>query len=144
MPIHKMHYEEGVFSAKTVGYLDNVDGRMWSNALKNYAKNDMLSMVAVIDMVEVNRICPTVIKAVAEGVRISNLNAIAIIMDSSMASQNARMIEKLTELPNVRVFYSYEDARRYVRSRLNASVGSTAFAGLHTTRAFGYSLSFAG
>lgn len=143
MPIHKMNYDDGIFSAKTVGYVDNVDGRMWSNALRNYAKNDMYVLSAVIDMVEVNRICPTVIKAIAEAARIPNIGAIAIVIDSSMSSQNVRVIEKLADLSNVRVFFSFEDARRYAGSRLTASVGSSAFAGMSVARAFSYSYAFA-
>jgi hypothetical protein len=143
MPIHKMSCDDGIFSAKTVGYVDNVDGRMWSNALKNYAKIDMYVLSAVIDMVEVNRICPTVIKAIAEAARIPNIGAIALVIDSSMSSQNARAVEKLADLPNVRVFFSFEEARRYANSRLTASVGSSAFAGMSMTRAFSYGYAFA-
>lgn len=143
MPIHKMSFEGGIFSAKTVGYLDNVDGRMWSNALKKHAKDDMYPLSAVVDMVEVNRICPTVIKAITETARIPNIGAIAIVIDSSMSSQNVRTIEKLADLPNVRIFFSFEEARRYAGNRLTASVGSGAFAGTNITRAFSYSYAFA-
>lgn len=123
MPIHKMSCEDGVFTAKTVGYFDSVDGRMWANALRNYAKNDLTPLVAIVDMSEVNRICPTVIKAIVEAARTPNLQAIAVVLDTSMASQNARLLDKLMDVANLRVYYSRDEAQKYLRYKLNAPLG---------------------
>lgn len=137
MPIHKMSYEDGVFIAKAVGYFDNVDGRMWATALRNHAKNDYLPLAAVIDIAEVNRICPTVIKTITDSMRISNFSGIGLVVDSSMASINARALEKLIELPNVRIFYTREEAYRYARNRLNSGIGS-AYAATYRAMAFAF------
>src|SRR5690606_27115527 len=112
MPIHRMNFENGIFAAKQVGYFDNLDGRMWANALHTHAKNDLLPLVAVVDIVEVSRICPTLVKTLTEVSKLPNLNGIAFILDPSMTSQHARIIEKLSEIPNLRFFQSSEDAYR--------------------------------
>jgi len=132
MPIHRMTLEEGVFNAKAVGYFDSVDGRMWANALRNQARGGQ-ALVAVVDIVEVNRICPTILKAVAEVTRLTNFNGLALVIDPSRCSQITRVLDKLGELPDVRVFFSHEDAERYARGRLNRALGS-AYAMTFSTR----------
>jgi hypothetical protein len=138
MPIHRMTIEDGVFAAKTVGYFDSVDGRMWANALRNQARGAAQPMVAVLDITEVNRLCPTIIKTVADVTRLPNFNGLAVVMDPSRCSQLCRVLDKLSELPEVRVFYTQDDAYRYARSRLNWALGS-AYAMTYTrTPAFSF------
>jgi hypothetical protein len=120
MPIHKMTLEGDVFVARAVGYLDNMDAKLWANALQNHAGNSLLPIAAVMDMVEVNRLCPTVTKIFSEISRNPNMRAVAIVISDSMASQNARVIDKLGEIPGVRVFPTHEEANRFARSRLTA------------------------
>lgn len=110
MPIHRMQVEDGIFVAKTVGYLDNMDARTWANALR---KNDTSS--AIVDMTEVNRICPTVPKMFAEANRLPNLRTIAVIVNPNMSSQNQRIVALLTEQPHVRVFTNADDARMHAQ-----------------------------
>lgn len=125
MPLHKMSLEGDVFFAKAVGYLDNMDGRMWANALQNHVGGHLLPMAAIIDMIEVDRICPTVTKIVAESIKLSNLRGIAIVVNPTMASQNTRVIDKLSEMSGVSMFSSMEDARRYANNRLTLLIGSS-------------------
>lgn len=39
MPIHNMNFESGVFFTRAVGYVDDVDVRLWATSLKNHDDN---------------------------------------------------------------------------------------------------------
>lgn len=136
MPIHRMSFDNGIFQSKNVGYFDNLDGRMWANALKKHATNDLLPLVAIIDIVEVNRICPTLVKIMGDVAKTPNLNAIAFIVDPSMTSQHSRVIDKLSDIPNLRFFSNYEDAYRFAKGRLQVTVGSSV------SSSFAYAFAF--
>ena len=121
MPIHKMNFEGGVFFAKQVGYIDNVDVRMWANALGNHAGEAGMPVVAVVDMREVDRLCPTVLKVFSGILKIGNLRGVALVTSDMMASRNARVIEKLAQLPSVLVFSTLDDARQYASKHTHPS-----------------------
>jgi hypothetical protein len=110
---------------------------MWANALRNQARGGQ-PLVAVVDIVEVNRICPTILKTVADVTRLANFNGLAVVIDPSRCSQLTRVLDKLGELPDVRVFFSHEDAQRYARSRLNRALGSAYAMTFATRPAFGF------
>lgn len=113
MPIHKMHYDSGVFFAKKVGYIDAVDIRMWANALSNYATEAGAPVVAVVDLREVDRLCPTVLKVFAAILKTANLRGVALVTSDMMASRNVRVIEKLAQFPDVLLFSTLADAQGY-------------------------------
>lgn len=136
MPIHKMNHSDGIFFAKPVGYFDSIDGKMWSNAFKNYAKNSYLSIGAIMDMTEVDRVCPTLMKVFGEIVKLDPLVATALIIDPNMYSRNSRVIDKIATYRNVQVFHSRIEAENYVNTRLtvgSATVSTYSF----STPAFG-------
>lgn len=135
MPIHRMTVEDGVFLAKTVGYLDNMDGRTWSNALHKNAPQ-----VAIIDLLDVDRICPTVVKIVADASRAPNLRTIMLVVSSTMSSQTARVVEKLAENANVRAFSTVEEAKRMARFQVTKAQSPAPA----VTASFSQSFSFAG
>jgi hypothetical protein len=140
MPIHKMSLEGDVFVTRAVGYMDNLDGKMWANALHNHADTHMFPIAAIIDMVEVNRLCPTVTKVINETIKASSIRGIGIVISDMMVSQNARMIDKLSEIPGVRIFATHADAERFAISRLNAPA---AFGrGGVTVNAFSFAAAF--
>ncbi len=128
MPIHNMKYEGGVFTAKQVGYIDNVDVKMWSNALKKHAKNNDLPLIALIDMREVERLVPTVTKVFAGALASPNVVGVAIIASDTMGSRNAAILSKLDQLNGVRIFSTMEQAAAYARSQINPNVGVFATA----------------
>ncbi len=139
MPIHKMNFEGGVFFAKQVGYIDNVDVRMWANALGNHAGEAGMPVVAVVDMREVDRLCPTVLKVFTSILKIGNLRGVALVTSDMMASRNARVIEKLAQLPSVLVFSTLDDARRYASKHTQSTFGSFAPSSQSTfSPAFGF------
>lgn len=123
MPIHNMNFENNVFFARQVGYVDDVDARMWSNALKNYAANTDSDVVAVVDMCEVERLVPTVVKVFQSILKQGNLRGVAIVAGNLMNSRNARVLSKLTELSGVSVFSSQDEAYAFANTRLNPSFG---------------------
>jgi hypothetical protein len=95
MPIHKMVLEDGVFYAKQVGYVDNVDGRMWASTLANHAKRAALPLIALIDITEVHRFCPTVVNLISSAVATPNVNAVIIVTGTSLNSQVVKIIDKI-------------------------------------------------
>jgi hypothetical protein len=123
MAIHKMNFADEVFFAKQVDYVDNVDAKMWVSALGKYAKNSASPIMAVVDASEVNRFCPTVVKLFAEALNLPNVRGIAIVTGDLMASQKARVVGSLSEIENIRIFSTTEDAQRFAQSRLHAPVG---------------------
>jgi hypothetical protein len=118
-----MQFEDGVFSARPVGYFDNMDMRMWVNTLNKYAGKYHGPVVAVMDIREVDRMCPTILKLLAGVMTTDNLNGVAVVAGNLMASQNARVLGKISELKGVRVFSSMDDAQRYVTKHMNYNVG---------------------
>jgi len=125
MPIHKMNFDGGIFYAKQVGYIDNVDARMWSSAVGKYAKGADAPIMAVVDMTEVDRLCPTVIKTLQKTLNDGNLIGIVLITSDMMASRNARVMGKMGALDHVRVFSSFDDAHAYVQANLRPTFGAT-------------------
>lgn len=123
MPIHKMQFDDGVFYAKQVGYFDNVDARMWVSALKKYAANSPVPVVAVTDITEVDRLCPTVLKLLSDVLNTPNVSSIAIATGTCSTSQTTRVLRQLSELNGVRVFCSIDEARRYAAAKLRSSAG---------------------
>lgn len=131
-----MNHSGGIFYAKPVGYFDNIDGKMWSNAVKKYANDNYASVGLVIDMTEVDRVCPTLVKVFAEIAKLDNMTASAIVIDPNMYSRNSRVIDKIAQYRNVQVFHTMLDAEDFVDSRL--ATGATPFATFSTSNfAFG-------
>ncbi len=112
MPIHKMHLEDGVFFAKPVGYLDNVDARMWVNALRTHAEKSAMPITAVVDMLEVSRICPTVPQLFATAASHPNIRMIVLATGDSISAQKARVIDQISQIQDVRVASGVDDARK--------------------------------
>ena len=125
MPIHKMNFDGGVFFAKQVGYIDNVDARMWASALGKYAKGADTPIMAVVDMTEVDRLCPTVTKTLQKLVQDGNVIGIVLITSEMMASRNARVMGKMGGMDRVRVFNHFDDAHAFVRANINPTFGTT-------------------
>lgn len=119
MPIHKMNFEGGVFYAKQVGYVDNVDARMWANALSNYAQKAAGQVTAIVDMTEVERFCPTVVKIFNDlAANVPNLVSVGLTTSDQMASRNAKIIDKLSGIPNIRFFSSMDAAHDHAVAQM--------------------------
>jgi hypothetical protein len=130
MPIHNMNYEAGIFFTKQVGYVDDVDIRMWHNALNKYAKIGDTPVMAIIDMREIDRLCPTSTKVLSGALALPNVLGIAIVTSDVMCSRNARVFGTLNEQKGVRIFATTDDAYTFAQSRISPSVGyaGTVFA----------------
>ncbi len=84
VPIHKMSFDDGMFFARQVGYIDYVDARMWANALGNHAENSGEPIMAVVDMLEVDRLCPTVIEVFETVLDKANVLGIVLVTGASI------------------------------------------------------------
>jgi len=124
MPINTMNFKDGVFYAEPVGYFDNVDGRMWANALKNYATKHPAPIVAIVDIHHVDRMCSTLAKILSTISQHENVLAIAITTGETMSSRHDRILQKLTDISNLRVFTRLSDAEHYVMSQMNPMFGA--------------------
>ncbi|GAB4522562.1 MAG: hypothetical protein OHK0046_35250 [Anaerolineae bacterium] len=123
MPIHKMTLEDGIFFSKQVGYIDNVDIRMWANALTNYANSSDRPIMALVDLIEVERLCPSILKVLGKVLLTADLFGVVMVVSDQMASRNASVLGKLSELDNVRIFDNLEEAQRFVKAQLNPTFG---------------------
>lgn len=123
MPIHSMHFDNAVFYARQVGYVDNVDIRMWANALKKHTSVSDVPMMAVIDLTDADRLCPTAIKVLTTVVVNGNLLGVAIAAGDTMASRNAAVLEKIGKIANIRLFPSLDQANRYAETQTHPTFG---------------------
>jgi hypothetical protein len=122
MPIDQMSFDEGVFFSKQVGYVDHVDARRWAKALVNYAQNSDGSTIAVIDMLSVDRLCPTVVEVCEMALDQGNVLGIVVVTNLSMTPRNARVLEKLKALQGVRMFSTVEKALNYAQLQLHPTI----------------------
>jgi hypothetical protein len=122
MAIEQMSFNDGIFFSKQVGYVDYVDVRLWFNALNNHACNSGLSIVVVVDMLDVDRLCPTITDALELARNNPNLLGVAMVTADSMISRNARVLDELKALPGVRLFSSVEKALQYAQSQLHPTI----------------------
>ncbi|MBC8099930.1 MAG: hypothetical protein H7Y11_10855 [Armatimonadetes bacterium] len=122
MPIHRMSLEGDIFVAKAVGYLEDPDLRLWANALRNYAESGSVPLGAVMDMAEVNRVAPTAAKVLGELLKSPNVGGVGIIISDAMLTQNAKIVDKMSELNGVRMFSNWDEALRFVQARLTVPV----------------------
>lgn len=123
MPIHTMNFDNSTFFAIPVGYFDNVDGRMWANALKNHAKKSPTPVVAVLDTSNVERMCSTLPKVFINALAYDNVLAIAIATSENMCSRHARVLNKLADVRDLRIFMSLTDAESFAQSQMNPQFG---------------------
>lgn len=124
MPIHTMQNRDGVFFAKQVGYVDRVDARMWANALQTYATASDFPIVALVDMSEVDRLCPTTIKIFSNVLAAYNVQGVMLVAGDHLVSRNANVINKLAEIPGLRIFPNLRDALHFAQSRLQPNFGA--------------------
>lgn len=126
-----MNIENQVMTARTVGYFDNMDGRTWANAVRANTP-----LVVILDLQEVDRICPTLVKVMAEVSRTAGLRSVLLVVSSTMSSQTARMVDKLAEYGNVRALPSYEEAEQ--QARITVSKAQSKAAAVSFARGFSF------
>lgn len=138
-----MQHNEGVFYAQTVGYVDNVDGRMWASALKQRVRSAGAPVVAVLDLTDADRLCSTLPRVFVDVLKDDQIAGIALVVTGALASQQARVLDKLVALEGVRVFTGLDMANSYARDLLNPGFGVYALhdrreSSLSTGRFFAY------
>jgi len=122
MPIHRMSFDDGVFFAKQVGYVDHVDVRMWANALRHRAQNNDMPIMAVIDILDADRLCPTMITTFQVALEAANVLGIALVAGDPMTPRDSQILGQLKTSRHVRVFSSLDKAMNFARSRLHPSI----------------------
>lgn len=118
MPIHKMSFEDGVFFTKLVGYANHIDARRWFKALDACNMNNDAAIVAVVDMLDVDRISPTLADLCEIALADQNILNIAIIINNTMTVHNPQIIETLKSLSGVHFFSSSQMAMTFARSQV--------------------------
>ena len=139
MPIHTMHLTDRIFFAQPVGYMDNVDARMIASALKKYARTSTAPIVGIMDTQQVDRMCSTVPKMIAETLANGDILEVVIVIGQSFASQNARVVDKLSKLDRVKIVGTVEEANTRATHNFGGAFGtSTAQYRMHY-RAYAFS-----
>lgn len=126
MPIHNMAFDSGLFIARQVGYVDDVDARMWGSALKKHARGADGAIIALIDMREVERLVPTLTKVFSTALALPNLMGIIVVASDQMSSRNARVMGNLCDHSSVRVFSTMDEAMAFARTQLRPIIGPAA------------------
>jgi anti-anti-sigma regulatory factor len=122
MPIHAMSFDEGVFFTKQVGYIDHVDASTWVDALSTCAQKSEGPVIAVVEMLEVDRISPTITDVCAIVLDNTNVLGIAVVTSVSMTPRNAPVLDELKALAGVRLFSTEDKALSYARAQLHPSI----------------------
>ncbi|GAB4326604.1 MAG: hypothetical protein Kow00117_13860 [Phototrophicales bacterium] len=123
MPIHNMHFESGVFFTRAVGYVDDVDLRLWATSLKHHTKKSDSPVVALVDLREADRLSPTMLKILVSTLQSGNVLAIGLITSDTMNSRNASIISKIGALQGLRMFTNIDDGYVFARQQLQPSAG---------------------
>ena len=118
-----MQLEDRVFFARSVGYFDNVDVRMWAKAFKKYAGDVEFTIIGVIDLREVDRLCATISKFLPELLQANGVAGLVVIVGDVMASRNARVLDKLNQLERVTFVQSQDEALSVSSRLLNPTFG---------------------
>jgi len=127
MPIHTMNYENRVFFAKPVGYVDNVDARLWIKALTNHADKSDVPIMGIVDLSQADQLCPTNAKLIARTIaEHTNLLGVAFVTSEMMASRNDRVVSKLGKVSGVRIFNTLSEAQSYAENSMTSSFGAFA------------------
>jgi hypothetical protein len=130
MPIETMSYDGNLFFTRMVGYADHIDIRRWGKALRKHADSSLTPTVAIVDLLEVTRICPTIL-AVCEMVSADrDVSGVWLVVGAATTVNNLQIIEALRMLPGIFVVSSVEKAMQAARSQLLPrpfSVGSATF-----------------
>lgn len=119
MPIHKMHYEDGVFYTQTTGYFDNTDARMWLKAFQNYAAASDSPIIGVIDVRDAERLCSTIPKLLKDVLPHGNILHLVVTMGGSQS----RTLDKIVQMNKVKVVFTAEDAQRFAQTNVRPSFG---------------------
>lgn len=123
MPINTMSFNNNIFFTVPVGYFDNIDGRMWANALKTHAKKSASPVVALLDTRGVDRMCATLPKLLINALSYENVLAIGIVTSESMSSRHDRVLKQLIGMRDLRIFMSLADAEMFASNQINPQFG---------------------
>ncbi len=134
MPIHTMSFNEGVFHARTVGYVDNVDGRMWGSAFKQYARSSDVPIVAVMDLTDADRLCSTLPRVLSDVLSEVNIAGVILVVSGALASQNMRVFDKIDRMDGVRAVGDINTATTYANGLINPGFG------MYTAQASAFSM----
>jgi hypothetical protein len=111
-----------IFFSKQVGYVDHVDARTWVDTLVTCVRNKDTSVIAVVDMLTVDRLCPTVVVVCKVALDQGNVLGIVVVTNISMTPRNARVLDELKALSGVRLFSTVEKALQYAQSQLHPTI----------------------
>ena len=98
-----MTIDGSVFFARMTGYVDRVDASTWADMLVTCAQNRDVSIMAVVDMLEVDRLCPTMVQMCEITLDQANVLGLVVVTGAAMTPRNARVLDEL----NRRVYKTF-------------------------------------
>ena len=122
MPIHEMSFAENIFFTRQVGYIDHIDVSTWADTLATHAQQSDVPIMAVVTMLEVDRLCPTIIDVCARVLKMTNVLGIGVVTGNSMTPRDSRILGQLKTLPGVHLFPTLDRALRFARSQSQPSI----------------------
>jgi hypothetical protein len=120
MPIVDMHFEDGVFRAREVDYIDEDDARAWAHRLAECAASSSTPIVVFIDALEVTAISHDARRLFALASETPNVRvaAVAVNQANRLATQQSRITALLSAVRkshDTHFFDSLEEAQQFIR-----------------------------
>ena len=123
MPIRDMRFEDGIFYAKQTGLIDEADARRWVEALRKYAADSPMPIVALVDAREVEFVSHNASHIFVQGSSTANVKAAAVVTRTTTTTVKARTIGLMSEKGHTHettVFTSLVEAEKFAKACVEA------------------------
>jgi hypothetical protein len=118
-----MHFENGIFYAREVDYVDAADAREWARRLAECAMLSSLPVVALIDARSLTAVSPEARRIFALAAETPNVRVAVVAVNNAnrLASQQSRIISVLSAIRrthDTHFFDSLDEATAFARQQL--------------------------
>ncbi len=119
MPIHDMHFENGIFHATQSGRLDGLDAQAFVEAMRHYAESSEQPIVVLVDARKVESVSPQASLIFMQGSSTPNVKMAVIATERRETFVQARTVSMMSERHSTHpthVFQTYEEAQRFAKA----------------------------
>jgi hypothetical protein len=121
MPIHDMHFANGIFFAREVGHINRADAELWLQQVRRYTAESPTPIVALIDAREVTHVAVQARRLFVIASKLPNFRVTAIAAKSVGNMQTSRIIGMMAERDHTHVFETFEEAYHFAVEQARAA-----------------------
>lgn len=124
MPIHDMHFENGIFHATQTGRLDGLDAQAFVEAMRHYAEISPQPIVVLIDARLVESVSPQASLIFMQGSATPNVKLAIVATERRETFVQARTVSMMSERQSshaTHIFQTYEEALRFAKANVRQS-----------------------